>query len=250
MQYLSDIGRQHQQTIINLYNSGILPDIISMQLDISKDEVYQVIKNKAREKQRKQIAVKQVSDASSLGTFNLDTIISIDLAIKHAQHSMWNALKGAEPQFNISMVEEAQDILEKYAKSKVTFVILYIDIVGSTAMSMTLPVERLATIIQTFTQEMSLIIAAYGGYVLKYVGDSVLAFFPVNLEDKYLPCANAVNCAHSMIKIVREGLNPILGEYDYPEMGVRVGIDVGENVVVQYVWDGGSNSSRLSAGQE
>jgi adenylate cyclase len=70
------------------------------------------------------------------------------------------------------MVEEAQDILEKYSKSKVTFVILHIDIVGSTAMSMTLPLERLATIIQTFTQEMSLIIAAYGGYVLKYIGDA------------------------------------------------------------------------------
>ena len=104
---------------------------------------------------------------------------------------------------------------------------LHIDIVGSTTMSKTLPVERLATIIQTFTQEMSLIIAAYGGYVLKYVGDSVLAFFPVNLEDKYLPCANAVNCARSMIKIMRARLNPILNEYDYPEMRVRVGIDVG-----------------------
>jgi class 3 adenylate cyclase len=111
---------------------------------------------------------------------------------------------------------------------------------------MILPVERLATIIQTFTQEMSLIIAAYGGYVLKYVGDSVLAFFPVTLENKYLPCANAVNCAHSMIKIVCEGLNPILGEYDYPEMGVRVGIDLGENVVVQY----GGGSSHLSVGQD
>ena len=236
MQYLADIGRQHQQTIINLYNSGILPDIISMQLDINKDEVYQIIKNQAREEQRKQMAVKQVSDASSLGVFNLDTIINIDLAIKHAQHSMWNALKGAEPQFNISMIEETQDILEIYAKSKVTFVILHIDIVGSTAMSMTLPVERLATIIQTFTQEMSIIIAAYGGHVLKYIGDAILAFFPVSPDNTYLPCINAVNCAHSMIEIMREGLNPILNEYDYPEMGVRIGIDIGENMVVQYGW--------------
>jgi adenylate cyclase len=236
MQYLADIVRQHEQTIINLYNSGILPDIISMQLDISKDDVYQVIKNRDREEQRKQIALKQVSDASSLGMFNLDTVISINLAIKHAQHSMWNALKGAVPKFNISMVEETQDILEGYAKSKVTFVILHIDIVGSTMMSMTLPVERLATIIQTFTQEMSLIIAAYGGYVLKFIGDAILAFFPVKLDDIYLPCINAVNCAYSMIKIMDEGLNPILNEYDYPEMGVRIGIDVGENIVVQYGW--------------
>ena len=239
--------RQHRQTIINLYNSGILPDMIAMQLDITKDEVHKVIKEQASEEERKYKAVKRASNASSVGMFYLDAVISVDLAIKHAQYSMWKALKGEVPEFNISMIEEAQNILEEYAKSKVTFVILHIDIVGSTAMSMTLPVERLATIIQTFTQEMSLLIAAYGGYVLKYVGDSVLAFFPVNLEDKYLPCANAVNCARSMIKIMREGLNPILSEYDYPEMGVRVGIDVGENVVVQYGWDGGS---RLSAGQD
>ena len=218
-----------------------------MQLDITKDEVHKVIKEQASEEERKHKAVKRASNTSSVGMFYLDAVISVDLAIKHAQYSMWKALKGEVPEFNISMMEEAQNILEKYAKSEVTFVILHIDIVGSTAMSMALPVDRLATIIQTFTQEMSLIIAAYGGYVLKYVGDSVLAFFPVNLEDKYLPCANAVNCARSMIKIMRQGLNPILSEYDYPEMRVRVGIDVGENVVVQY---GGGGSSRLSAGQD
>jgi adenylate cyclase len=238
---------QHRQTIINLYNSGILPDIIAMQLDITKDEVHKVIKEQASEEERKYKTVKRASNASSVGMFYLDAVISVDLAIKHAQYSMWKALKEEVPEFNISMMEEAQNILEKYAKSKVTFVILHIDIVGSTEMSMSLPVERLATIIQTFTQEMSLIIAAYGGYVLKYVGDSVLAFFPVNLEDRYLPCANAVNCARSMIKIMREGLNPILSEYDYPEMGVRVGIDLGENVVVRYGWGG---SSRVSAGQD
>jgi class 3 adenylate cyclase len=176
--------------------------------------------------------------------FYLDAVISIDLAIRHAQHSIWRALKGTVPEFNISVVEEAQNVLKLYAKAKVMFVILHIDIVGSTWMSMTLPVERLATIIQTFTQEMSLIIAAYGGYVLKYVGDSVLAFFPVNLDDKHLPCVNAVNCAQSMIKIIRQGINPILNEYDYPEIAVRIGIDIGENVVVQYSWRDNSSSAQ------
>ena len=243
-----DTGKQqhkHRQTIINLYNSGILPDMIATQLDITTDEVQKAISEETTEKERKHTAAARASNASSVGMFYLDAVISVDLAIKHAQHSMWKALQGAVPEFNISMMEEAQNILEKYAKSKVTFVILHIDIVGSTAMSMTLPVERLATIIQTFTQEMSLIIAAYGGYVLKYVGDSVLAFFPVNLEDKYLPCVNAANCAHSMIKIVSAGLNPILNEYDYPEMAVRVGIDMGDNVVVQYGW-----GTRLSTVQD
>jgi class 3 adenylate cyclase len=71
---------------------------------------------------------------------------------------------------------------------------------------------------------------------LKMRGNVILAFFPVKLDDIYLPCIDAVNCAYSMIKIMREGLNPILNGYDYPEMGVRIGIDVGENIVVQYGW--------------
>jgi class 3 adenylate cyclase len=218
--------------------------MIASQLDISKEEVDDVIKMEASEEERKEIASKRASAAPSVGMFYLDAVISIDLAIRHAQHSIWRALKGTVPEFNISVVEEAQNVLEMYAKSKVMFVILHIDIVGSTWMSMTLPVERLATIIQTFTQEMSLIIAAYGGYVLKYVGDSVLAFFPVNLDDKHLPCVNAVNCAQSMIKIIRQGINPILNEYDYPEIAVRIGVDIGENVVVQYSWRDNSSSAQ------
>ena len=37
-----------------------------------------------------------------------------------------------------------------------------------------------------------------------------------------------------MIKIMREGMNPILNEYGYQEIGVRVGVDIGENIVAQY----------------
>jgi adenylate cyclase len=139
--------------------------------------------------------------------------------------------------------------LNRFSRSKVTFVILHIDLVGSTQLSMTLPLDRLTTIIQTFTQEMSMIIALYGGYVLKYIGDAILAFFITNSDNNkddtrqkqqdqlYLPCINAINCARSMIKVIENGINPILNQYDYPEMGVRVGIDVGEIALIQYGWD-------------
>ena len=38
-----------------------------------------------------------------------------------------------------------------------------------------------------------------------------------------------------MIKVIKQGFNPVLNQYDYPEMGVRIGIDYGENVVVKYL---------------
>src|SRR5437773_10767088 len=111
-------------------------------------------------------------------------------------------------------------------------VILHIDLVGSTRLSSTLPADRLAAIVQAFTQEMSITITAYGGYVLKYVGDAILAFFLAN-DHKYLPCVNAVNFARSMSKIVRAGINPILNKHDYPEINGPVGSDHGENAVRQ-----------------
>jgi class 3 adenylate cyclase len=225
-----------RQTILNLYNSAIPTEIISFQLDISQEEVENIIEDDRKEQEKLSLKGASSPDAS-MGLFYLDAVVNIDLAIKHAQNSMWEALK-SEPKFDISM-EETDKILEKFAKSKVTLVILHVDLVDSTRLLMTLPVDRLSTIIQAFTREMSLIIEAYGGYILKYIGDAILAFFTVNiLEELYLPCVNAVNCARSVIKIIQNGINPILDQYYYPEISVRIGIDVGDqNAVLQYGWD-------------
>jgi adenylate cyclase len=253
--------KDQRQTILNLYNSGIEPDVISYQLDISQQEVNKVIEE---DEKNKELEVKQMLNSPlSIGhSFYLDAVVNIDLAIRNAQTRMWKALK-SEPEFNIS-TEETDKILNQFSKSKITFVILHIDLIGSTQLSMTLPLDRLTTIIQTFSQEMSLMIEMYGGYVLKYIGDAVLAFFVTDLgksdgnddddqkddgnytlqnqqqykySDYYLPCINAINCARSMIKIVKEGINPILNQSDYPDIGVRIGIDIGEVAIIQYGWD-------------
>ena len=207
-----------------------MPDIIALELDISQEEVLRIIQKENSEERRK-ITIKNGSGVPLLSKFHFDELVNINKAIQLAQSRMWKALK-VGPEFNISM-DETQDILEIYAKSKVTLVILHVDLVESTRLLMTLPVDRLATIIQAFSQEMSLMIAAYGGYVLKYVGDAILAFFVVDYTNSYLPSINAVNCACSMIKVIREGLNPILNQYAYPELNVRIGIDLGENAVVE-----------------
>ena len=225
----------HHQTVLNLYNSGIPSDIIALQMDISQEQVDKIIEHINKEEEKKKISVKQALDTPSMGSFYLDAVFDLESAIKDTQSRVWKALK-VEPDFNVS-TEEAQKVLEKFVKSKVTLVILDIALVDSTRLSMTLPVERFAAIIQAFTQEMSLMVTAYGGYILKYVGNAILSFFPDDKSaDLHLSCINAVNCAQSMIKIMQQGINPILNQYDYPEMSVRIGIDVGENAVVQYGW--------------
>jgi class 3 adenylate cyclase len=238
-----------RQTILSLYSSGIDRDVIAQQLDTSIDEIDKVIAEEEQKTNEQQQSAETTnsSQVSSIGnSFYLDAIVNIDLAVGNAQTRMWKALKSGGVEFDISM-EETDKILRKFSRSKVTFVILHIDLVGSTHLSMTLPLDRLITIIQTFIQEMSTVIALYGGYVLKYIGDAILAFFITNSDANkddgpqkqqlYLPCVNAINCARSMTKVIENGINPILNQYDYPEMSIRVGIDVGETALIQYGWD-------------
>ncbi len=228
-------GNLQRQTIINYHISGIDPEMIALQLDISQEVVDRTIAEYTAEEERKAKSASDTTSAPSIASFELAKVVDVDQAIKNAQERVWRALR-FEPQFNLS-TEETSNILEKFVKSKVAFVILHIDIVGSTKLSMTLPADRLATIVQAFTQEMSALITAYGGFVLKYVGDAILAFFLADWSNLRVPCANAVACAQAMIKVMQQGINPILNQYDYPELRVRVGIDVGDNVVVQYGWD-------------
>ena len=219
--------------------------MIALQMDMNEKDVLRVIEEViSSEKGRENKAPTLSSSLSSIRKDSVPLIsklypekaVNIDYAIKYAQTRVWKALK-VKSDFDISM-EETQNNLKNYAESKATFLILYIDLVDSTRLSMTLPVNRLATIVRAFSQEISLIISAYGGYVLKYIGDAILAYFPVDSSDDFhARSINAVSCACSMIKVICQGINPILNQYDYPELRVRIGLDIGENAVVQFGWD-------------
>jgi adenylate cyclase len=40
-----------------------------------------------------------------------------------------------------------------------------------------------------------------------------------------------------MLEIAHGGLNPILNQYECPQMSIRIGIDMGENAIIQSGWD-------------
>ena len=42
-----------KRTILNLYNSGIEPEIISLELDINEDIIRDIIKNESKREERK-----------------------------------------------------------------------------------------------------------------------------------------------------------------------------------------------------
>ena len=164
--------------------------------------------------------------------------VSLNSIMKKSQTRVRKTLEG-KPEFVMSFVE-TQNTLKKLAKYKTTFVVLHVDLVGSTKLAMRLPLDRLTMMVQAFNQEMSIIVKAFGGYILKYVGDAVLAFFVVvsgHKSEAKAACINAVNCAKYMLRIVREAINPILNQYGCPEMNLRIGVDIGENAIIQSGWD-------------
>ena len=92
-------GVEQKNTILNLYNSGIDPEIISLELDISKDSVLKVIKNETNKETLNPI--NRASD-SLLNRLYLEAIIDVKSIIKDSQFRTWQALK-VKPDFNISI---------------------------------------------------------------------------------------------------------------------------------------------------
>lgn len=129
--------------------------------------------------------------------------------------------------------ESCKRFLRRKVNQKVGVVILYVDIDGSTKMSITLSPDKFATILHVFSQEMSLVTSEYGGYVLKYVGDAIIALFPAEY-DSGQASKNAVDCAKDMRRIIKECINPELIVRGLPQLTVKMSIDYGDVQVVLY----------------
>ncbi len=202
------------------------------QLDANQTDVINTLEKINADNKRKEKSISDASLLPKIGMIYLDSVFDIESAIMDTQKRTWSELK-VGPKFYIPL-DSTQTLLEKFINTHIDLVILHVDLVSSTRLSMNLPLRRLVPIMQAFTQEMSLIVKEYGGYVFKYVGDAVLAFFFTEKDNLYLPCSNAVSCELSMVRIIEEGMNAILNENGYPELEIRVGIDVGESAVIQY----------------
>jgi class 3 adenylate cyclase len=130
-------------------------------------------------------------------------------------------------------IETSEQFLLQRVGSKLKLVVLYVDLVDSTLMTKDFSVDKLATIIQMFTQEMSVAISNFNGQVLKYVGDAVIAYFPIDVNNS-LPYSAAINCAFYMNAILQQAINPVLIRNKYEHLQVKIGIDTSEHSIVQY----------------
>lgn len=212
-----------------------------MKIKSIKPKSERKINIKKKEKQKKEVdnintkILNRIIGSSTRENENRkDELVDLQTLFSQRQDRLWKALE-ERYQYN-SSVNRGQEFLLNHVNSKLELVIMYIDLVGSTKMSMTLPVEQLVTIMRAFSHEISSVVESYNGYVLKYVGDAIISFFPCGFN-KYLISDKSVQCAKSMINVIKNGINPILTKHEYLELSVKIGIDEGEDVVVQYGYD-------------
>ena len=165
---------------------------------------------------------------------NEEQSLSSESMILETQKRVWRALKKGYEYSGI--VDESDQFLRKNVFLKLDMAVLYVDLVGSTTMTLEMPAEKIAIIISSFSQEMATVIRQHNGFVLKFVGDAVIGYFVSDQDDIYGTGAadDAVNCAKSMISVIQKGINPILNQYDYPDLMVKIGVDFGQNIVVRY----------------
>jgi len=160
-----------------------------------------------------------------------EKVVDSETMIIETQKRVWGALKKGYEYTGI--MDESENFLRENVFKKINIVVLYVDLVGSTTMTLELPAEKLATIISSFSQEMASVIHQHNGFVLKFVGDAVIGYFNAE-ENTLLESDNAVTCAKSMITVIEKGINPILNQYDYPDLMVKIGVDFGQSIIVRY----------------
>jgi len=116
-------------------------------------------------------------------------------------------------------------------EQKIDAAILYVDVVGSTKLATQLSASELSSLIRVFSQEMSIIISRHGGFVLKYAGDAVIAYFPSSNEVGNA-VENAVRCGNVMNMTIDQSLNFAFQDFALPAIQVRISIDFGINEIV------------------
>ena len=163
----------------------------------------------------------------------MHSCVAMDLnLIEKVQTRVSNSLKNNGLLIDLS-IEHCKKYLQRKINTKTRVVVMYVDINGSTKMSRDLQSSELSLIIQIFSQEISLSITSYGGYILKFVGDAVIALFPSEHNPRNA-IKNSFACANNILDVIKNGINPIFIRHSLPPITVKIGIEHGDATILVY----------------
>ena len=127
--------------------------------------------------------------------------------------------------------DRCKSFLKPLSGNTIRIAVLYVDIVGSTKMTMYLSTQELEFVIKLFWEQISLTIEKHGGLVFKYVGDAVIAVFDNNND---MACRRAIECGQDIVSSIKNSINSELIKKGIPRISIKLGIDYGDALVVSF----------------
>lgn len=157
--------------------------------------------------------------------------LKIDSCVKKCQERITHSLDG-DFEYHHLAITRSNKFLRRHDSEKMKMFVLFVDLSGSTRMSSELSPDILAMVIRLFSQEMAYVIESHDGYVLKYVGDAVIGYFPTTKVPDVVK--NVIFCAQAMVSVIQNAINPILQKVGFPLLQIKITIDFGNNNIVRY----------------
>jgi adenylate cyclase len=106
--------------------------------------------------------------------------------------------------------------------------VLFSDVVGFTAMSETMPPDRVIALMNAYFERMVPCILGTHGAIDKFIGDAIMAFWGVPIA-KSPPAIDACTTALQMQQEI-PGFNSVQAEFGFPAIGQGIGLNSGDVV--------------------
>ncbi len=159
----------------------------------------------------------------------------IQIQVKKSQKRIDRDIKERFGYHHLTRSTSNKALRNKISK-RLTMTVMVIDLVGSTKLSTEISPMRLGRWVREFSQESTFVIESFGGHVLKYVGDAVIAYF-LHEHNPKKNANNSVLAAKALIQVIKNSVNPIMKKRGLPTLSLHIGIDHGKNSVLLYGHD-------------
>jgi adenylate cyclase len=126
--------------------------------------------------------------------------------------------------------DKSESFLATLEEDATAFVILSLDLQGSTRLSQTVPAVAYKTAITVILDELAMVVSLFHGHVLKYTGDGLIAYFTPPSYNRMNDLA--LDCALTMRHLLYAAIFPALVAREFPPLDVRIGLDTGDAYVV------------------
>jgi adenylate cyclase len=126
--------------------------------------------------------------------------------------------------------DKSEEFLRGIKEGELGFVVLSLDVVESTKHLLELGDEAFNRIVGTILYEASEVLPIFHGFVLSYVGDGLIAYFP---EPSFMRKNDlAFDCALTIRSLVYKAIHPSLERQGLPLLDIRIGLEAGSAPIV------------------